>query len=387
MKRPLPPVWRARGRAPVGSAHGLAEVAFDSSYESSREGVIFFSEISESYEQDLLAYIAAPTEEGLASAYQNGRMALVGGIGLVAFAEMHSRVFAKVSHPSPDRPFVANLAASFFAEAMGPYEMALRGYRDSNSALKHANEQLERANLLKTRFFNYLNHELRTPLNSVLGFAQLMTVEGTGPLTEKQTRYCGNIEFAGRHMLHLVDEMLDLAKLEAGKMEVVQENLDLRQVIELAVEQTRPLALRAGLEMVFLPIDQMLVIGDRQRLLQVFLNLLSNALKFTPSGGRIKIEASSSEADMTVRVVDSGFGIASDQLETIFDEFAQAATTEAAAPVGTGLGLPLSRRLLQLMNGTLVAESTIGAGSTFKMTIPLAMSVSVEQARQAGAAT
>jgi signal transduction histidine kinase len=347
--------------------------------------VIFFSEISESYEHDLLAYIAAPTEDGLASAYQDGRIALVGGVGLVAFAEMHSRVFAKVGHTSPDRPFVANLAASFFAEAMGPYEMALRGYRDSNSALKHANEQLERANLLKTRFFNYLNHELRTPLNSVLGFAQLMTVERAGPLTPTQTRYCGNIEIAGRHMLHLVNEMLDLAKLEAGKMEVLQENLDLKEVIELAVEQTRPLALKASLDVVFLPIDQMLVIGDRQRLLQVFLNLLSNALKFTPSGGRIKIEATSSRTDMTVKVVDSGIGIAGDQLETIFDEFAQAATSDAASPVGTGLGLPLSRRLLQLMKGSIVAESMIGLGSTFVITIPLAMTVSVGQARQADA--
>ncbi|HEY8812330.1 MAG TPA: ATP-binding protein [Candidatus Dormibacteraeota bacterium] len=332
--------------------------------------MMFFSEVADAYERDLRAYIADPTEEGLAAAYQDGRNALAGGIGLVAFAEMHSRVFAKVGHRDFDTPFAPNLAASFFAEAMAPYEMALRGYRDSNSALKHANEQLERANLMKTRFFNYLNHELRTPLNSVLGFAELMAMEKAGPLSTQQARYCGNIESSGRHMLRLVNEMLDLAKLEAGKMEVAQESLDLKEVIVLALEQSSPLAIKSGVELLFSPIDDMQVIGDRQRLLQVFLNLLSNALKFTPSGGRVEIGATSSAGDLTVRVVDSGIGIADDQLEVIFDEFAQAAMTEAAAPLGTGLGLPLTRRLLQLMRGTIVAESATGAGSTFVMTIP-----------------
>jgi signal transduction histidine kinase len=332
--------------------------------------MIFFSGVTDSYERDLLGYLENPTEEGLAAAYEDGRAALAGGIGLVAFAEMHSRVFARIGQPNLDRPFVANLAASFFAEAMGPYEMALRGYRDSNAALQHANQQLERANLMKTRFFNYLNHELRTPLNSVLGFAELMGIRKAGPLTEQQARYCGNIEYAGRHMLHLVNEMLDLAKLEAGKMEVAHESLDLTEVIQLAIEQSRPLALKSGIELAFTPLDDMQVIGDRQRLLQVFLNLLSNAVKFTPTGGRVEIGATHSTSDMTVRVVDSGIGIADDQLETIFDEFAQAAMTEAAAPLGTGLGLPLTRRLLLLMNGTIVARSAKGAGSTFVVTIP-----------------
>jgi signal transduction histidine kinase len=343
--------------------------------------MIFFSEVTDSYQRDLLAYLEHPTEEGLAAAYEDGRAALAGGIGLVAFAEMHSRVFARVGHPNLDRPFVTNLAASFFAEAMGPYEMALRGYRDSNSALQHANQQLERANLMKTRFFNYLNHELRTPLNSVLGFAELMGVQKAGPLSEQQARYCSNIESAGRHMLHLVNEMLDLAKLEAGKMEVAHEVLDLSEVIERAVEQSRPLALKSGIELDFRPLDDMHVIGDPQRLLQVFLNLLSNALKFTPVGGRVLIEAAHSDGDLTVRVVDSGIGIASDQLEAIFDEFAQAAMTESAAPLGTGLGLPLTRRLLHLMKGTIVAQSSKGAGSTFVVTIPRAPAVARDGAR------
>ena len=331
---------------------------------------MFFSEVTESYERDLVVYLDNPTEEGLAAAYEHGRAALTGGIGLVAFAEMHSRVFARVGHPNLDRPFVANLAASFFAEAMGPYEMALRGYRDSNAALQHANQQLERANVMKTRFFNYLNHELRTPLNSVLGFAELLGVGKAGPLTEQQARYSGNIESAGRHMLHLVNEMLDLAKLEAGKMEVARENLDLTEVIERAVEQSRPLALKSGIELDFRPISDMHVIGDPQRLLQVFLNLLSNALKFTPAGGRVVVNAVRSGDNLTVQVVDSGIGIAEDELEAVFDEFAQAAMTESAAPLGTGLGLPLTRRLVQLMGGTVVAHSTPSQGSTFVVTIP-----------------
>src|SRR4030088_2127673 len=166
--------------------------------------LIYFSEVSDAYQRDLLAYIQNPSEEGLAAAYQVGRAALGGGIGLVAFAEMHSRVFAGLDHSKLERPFEANLAASFFAEAMAPYEMAFRGYRDSNEVLKHANQQLERANLMKTRFFNYLNHELRTPLNSVLGFAELLAVQKAGPLTTLQGRYWANIQSAGGHMLPLV---------------------------------------------------------------------------------------------------------------------------------------------------------------------------------------
>jgi signal transduction histidine kinase len=346
--------------------------------------MIYFAEVSDAYQRDLLAYIKNPSEEGLAAAYQDGRAALGGGIGLVAFAEMHSRVFAGLDHSKLERPFEANLAASFFAEAMAPYEMAFRGYRDSNEVLKHANQQLERANLMKTRFFNYLNHELRTPLNSVLGFAELLAVQKAGPLTTLQGRYCANIESAGRHMLHLVNEMLDLAKLEAGKMEVARERLDLTDVIQLALEQSRPLALKSGIELVFRPIDDMLVIGDRQRLLQVFLNLVSNALKFTPTGGRVEIEAMQSTSMLTVQVVDTGIGIADDQLESIFDEFAQAAMTEAAAPSGTGLGLPLTRRLLQLMKGTVVAHSSKDAGSTFVVTIPRAVADIHDEVRVAG---
>ena len=167
-------------------------------------------------------------------------------------------------------------------------------------------------------------------------------------------------------------------------MEVTRERLDLTEVIQLALEQSRPLALKSGIELVFRPIDDMLVIGDRQRLLQVFLNLVSNALKFTPTGGRVEIEAMQSTSMLTIQVVDTGIGIAEDQLESIFDEFAQAALTEAAAPSGTGLGLPLTRRLLQLMKGTVVAHSSKDAGSTFVVTIPRAMTDIHDEVRVAG---
>jgi signal transduction histidine kinase len=332
--------------------------------------MIRFAEIASTYERALRTYVENPSEDGLAASYEQGRAALGGGIGLVAFAEMHWRAFANIAADRGDRPFEGNLAATFFAEAMAPYEMALRAFRDANLVLNRANEQLSRANTMKTRFFNYLNHELRTPLNSVLGFAELIGAEKVGPVTDRQRRYAGNIVSAGGQMLHLVNEMLDLAKLEAGKMEVVREELDLTAVIQAAVEQTAPVADKAGVVVTFGLERRHLAIGDRQRLLQVFLNVLSNALKFTGRGGQVVITLAESKDSLQVSVSDTGVGIPADKLEEIFDEFAQAEMADAAEPLGTGLGLPLTRRLLVLMGGSIVAKSAPGEGSTFEIALP-----------------
>jgi signal transduction histidine kinase len=342
--------------------------------------MIHFNEIAAAYESDLRGYVANPTEEGLAAAYENGRSALTGGIGLVAFAEMHWRAFAEVAAETY-QGVEGNLAATFFAEAMAPYEMALRAFRDTNLVLNRANQQLSRANLMKTRFFNYLNHELRTPLNSVLGFAELIHAGKVGPLTDPQRRYSANIVTAGRQMLHLVNEMLDLAKLEAGKMEVSKEEVDLTAVILAAMEETAPLAGRAGIEVSFESEPRHFATGDRQRLLQVFLNLISNAVKFTGPGGRVSIEVASSPSEVMVAVIDTGIGIPVDKLEEIFDEFAQAEMAESAEPLGTGLGLPLTRRLLDLMGGSVVARSAPGAGSTFEIHLPGWQAAGLDRAR------
>ena len=327
-------------------------------------------DLNESYERDLRAFMLKPSEEGLALAYAEGRRALDGGMSLVAFADMHWRVFEKIARRVTDGS-ETSLSASFFAEAAAPYEMALRGYRESSQVLEKANAQLKRANLMKTRFFNYLNHELRTPLNSVLGFAELIGIERVGPLTELQRRYQGNILAGGTHMLTLVNEMLDMAKIEAGKMQVAREEVDLEPIIMAAIEQTASIATRAGIVVVFDPVIEVHVLGDPQRLLQVFLNLLGNALKFTPKDGTVTIRARVSGGEAKIDVIDDGIGIPPDKLEDIFDEFAQAEMFAAAAPLSTGLGLPLTRGLLKLMHGSIVARSEHGVGSTFSIALPL----------------
>ncbi|HVC77245.1 MAG TPA: HAMP domain-containing sensor histidine kinase [Candidatus Micrarchaeaceae archaeon] len=329
-----------------------------------------FNDLTAAYEAELRNYIANPSEEGLAQAYQIGRQALGTGIGLVAFAEMHWRVFAKLADEGASRPFASNLAASFFAEGMAAYEMALRGYRDANQVLKQANEALERAGQMKTRFFNYLNHELRTPLNSVLGFADLMATRAPGPLNDVQARYCANIGSSGRHMLELVNEMLDMAKLDAGRMEVASEPLALNAIIDAVVEQLRPQATMSGIAIEFLPAAHEEVIGDRHRLIQVFLNLTTNALKFTPEGGRVEIRTGRASDRVLVSVADTGAGIPSAQLDVIFDEFAQVDFATDGSRQGSGLGLPISRRLAELMGGSLTVVSEPGRGSTFTVAMP-----------------
>jgi signal transduction histidine kinase len=222
----------------------------------------------------------------------------------------------------------------------------------------------------KSRFVAAMSHELRTPLNSILGFSQLLASSGTGELNDRQHRYVGHIESSGRHLLALINDVLDLSKVEAGQMEVELEPIELQPMLDEAINQLRPLADAKPLELVLDPAPGIWIRADRRRFLQVMLNLLSNAIKFTPQGGKVRVVGARAGRTAEISVIDNGVGIPSGEQQRIFEEFTQVDRQGSQSTEGTGLGLALSRRLLQLMRGSIHVESEEGTGSTFRVIVP-----------------
>ncbi len=239
--------------------------------------------------------------------------------------------------------------------------------------LQEKNAELERANQAKDRFLASMSHELRTPLNGIIGFAEFLSDGKPGPLNEKQKEYLGDILNSGRHLLHLINDMLDLVKVQAGKAELSVERFSLPEVINEVCAGVRPIAeskrieiridVASGLDFVTL---------DRQRVKQILYNLLSNALKFTDEGGHVGIEAAPQEKDrFRLTVSDDGIGIRAEDIGRLFTEFEQLDTGSARRFGGTGLGLALTRSLAALHGGEINVRSEFGKGSTFEVTLPL----------------
>jgi PAS domain S-box-containing protein len=218
----------------------------------------------------------------------------------------------------------------------------------------------------KSRLVAVVNHEVRTPLNSILGFTELLLAEGAGPLNDKQRRYAVNVEAAGRHLLALVNDSLDLSRIAAGKMDMEIFELELAPILDMAAGQIQPLVDSRGLEIRVDAGGRHWIKADRRRLLQVLWNLLSNAIRHTLTGGVITISARIAGEMAEISVKDTGIGIPADQLDRIFEEYAQV----KGQADGTGLGLPVSRRLAKLMDGDIRVVSEVGVGSTFTITLP-----------------
>jgi len=231
--------------------------------------------------------------------------------------------------------------------------------------------QLEAASRHKDEFLASMSHELRTPLNAVIGFSEVLLEKMFGDVNPKQEEYLGDILASGRHLLSLINDILDLAKIEAGRMELELEDFDVAQAIDNAVVLVRERATRKGLTL-DTRLDHRLgsLRGDQRKVKQVLLNLLSNAVKFTPEGGRIEVRAQRLEGEVEVSVTDTGIGIAPDDLETVFEEFRQVGTDYAKKHEGTGLGLTLSRKFVELHGGRIWVKSQPGQGSTFAFTLP-----------------
>jgi PAS domain S-box-containing protein len=227
--------------------------------------------------------------------------------------------------------------------------------------------QLEAASRAKSDFLAGMSHELRTPLNAIIGFSEVMVDGKTGALTPKQTQYLTHILNSGHHLLQLINNVLDLSKVEAGKMELYPEAFSARRAIEEVSSLVAPMAQKKNLA-IHLQVDPALgeVTLDLQKFKQVLFNLISNAVKFTPDGGRIDIWAGPhNETWMKLRVRDTGIGIKAEDLDKLFKEFHQLDSGLARQYSGTGLGLALTKRIVEFQNGTIHVESEPGRGSTF----------------------
>jgi signal transduction histidine kinase len=237
--------------------------------------------------------------------------------------------------------------------------------------LADKSRQLEVASQHKSEFLANMSHELRTPLNAIIGFSEVLTERMFGDLNEKQAEYLTDIYASGTHLLSLINDILDLSKIEAGRMELELTDFDLPTAIDNALTLVRERAGRRGIT-VHKAVDNRLglVRADERKLRQVILNLLSNAIKFTPEGGRIEVRALPGDGCVEVSVSDTGVGIALEDQEAVFEEFRQVGGS-AAKQEGTGLGLALSRKFVALHGGRIWVQSQVGAGSTFTFTIPV----------------
>jgi signal transduction histidine kinase len=231
--------------------------------------------------------------------------------------------------------------------------------------------QLEAASRHKSEFLANMSHELRTPLNAIIGFSEVLTERMFGELNEKQDEYLRDIYASGQHLLSLINDILDLSKIEAGRMELEATDFDVPSAIDNALTLVRERATRRGIAL-GRTIDERLgtIRGDERKVKQVLLNLLSNALKFTPEGGRIDVSARVQDGAAEIAVADTGVGIAPEDQEAVFEEFRQVGTADKKVE-GTGLGLALSRKFIELHGGRIRVRSQVGHGSTFTFTLPV----------------
>jgi signal transduction histidine kinase/CheY-like chemotaxis protein len=304
-----------------------------------------------------------------------------------------------------DAASTADRATTFLAESLAAFEMAQEGYRVTSARLletkeelergaltlaatnqaleseiaqrtaaeeaaRHAQREAERANRSKSEFLSRMSHELRTPLNSILGFGQVLELS---ELDADQLESVTQVLAAGRHLLGLIDEILDISRIETGRIALSVEPVSVSEVVSQAVDMVSPIAAAKD---VVITVDRegaadTFVNGDRQRLTQALLNVLSNAVKYNHEGGSVRISWTEDTDRLTIRIRDSGVGIAEDKLARAFQPFDRLGAEETAVE-GTGLGLALSKHLLEAMGAELrIEESTVGVGTTFALDLPI----------------
>jgi signal transduction histidine kinase len=241
---------------------------------------------------------------------------------------------------------------------------------DRTHELGEAITQLEATSQHKSDFLANMSHELRTPLNAIIGFSEVLLERMFGEINSKQKEYLEDILSSGRHLLSLINDILDISKVEAGRMELQLGPVDLRFVLQNAVSLVRERATRQGIS-VALDVDAAVgtIEADERRLKQILFNLLSNAVKFTPAGGRVILSAAGIDDAVQISVRDTGIGIQNEDHDRIFEEFQQAGPGKAVE--GTGLGLALAKRFVEMHGGRIWVESAVGAGSAFTFTLPV----------------
>ena len=258
-------------------------------------------------------------------------------------------------------------------EALKHYSVELEErVKERTWELEKAKAIAESASKAKSEFLANMSHELRTPLNSIIGFSEVMQDQLYGPLNEKQQVYADNILTSARHLLNLINDILDLAKVEAGRFALELGDVVLREVLESPIIMIKEEAMRHSLkvDMEIAPEAEIVIEADERKLKQIMFNLLSNAVKFTRKGGLISVTAKKVSENIEISVTDTGIGIKPEDIQKLFKEFTQLESVYTKEYGGTGLGLALSRKLVELHGGKIWVESEYGRGSKFTFTIP-----------------
>jgi len=238
--------------------------------------------------------------------------------------------------------------------------------------IQRAREQAEAASREKSRFLANMSHEVRTPLNAIIGFSEVLMEKMFGEVNDKQADYLKDIHESGKHLLSLINDILDLSKIEAGRMDLEISSFHLPTALSNAMTLVRERAQRHGIQL-GLEVDARLgdFNADERKVKQILLNLLSNAVKFTPEGGRVDVSAKMDTDKVAIAVRDTGVGIAPEDQAAVFEEFKQVGKDSTRKAEGTGLGLALTKRFVELHGGEIRVDSAPGKGSTFTVTLPV----------------
>lgn len=239
-----------------------------------------------------------------------------------------------------------------------------------NQQLEIRNREVERANRLKSEFLASMSHELRTPLHTIIGFADLLAEELKGPLNREQKRFVAHVQQDSRHLLELINDILDLSKIESGRLELHAELFKAADAIDETITGLRPLAERKQIRISEALDRNLTIMADRLRFKEILYNLVSNAIKFTPEKGQITVESSERPDGVYFAVTDTGIGIDPSELQAIFDKFYQLGSTTRGVREGTGLGLAITKSLVEMQGGRIWVESTPGEGSRFQFLLP-----------------
>ncbi len=320
----------------------------------------------------------AGTTDGVARIYSDGR---VGSYPLVVTVGLEIDQKLNTWYAERRKILLLALAATLLLGGLGVYlsrEMRIRARREdelatANRALIASMEKVEAASEAKSLFLANMSHELRTPLNAIIGFAEVIRDHTFGAAaTARYREYASHVVNSGGHLLKLITDILDTAKLEAGKMELDEEVFDLQEIVAASLTQVRIAAQNKRIELVQ---DQVAsartIYGDSRRLRQVLINLLSNAVKFTPEGGTVSLSSSqAANGDFVIVVADTGMGMSPEGITIAFQPFAQVEDSYARTHEGTGLGLPLAKRLVELHGGSLEIDSELGLGTRVYVHLP-----------------
>jgi len=252
--------------------------------------------------------------------------------------------------------------------------------QEKNVELESARAVAEKTNLAKSDFLANMSHELRTPLNSIIGFSEVLQDQLFGPINEKQQEYVHNILTSGRHLLSLINDILDLSKVESGNMELETSPFSLRELLDTSMIMFREKALKGGIDLHLdlAPEADVCIVADQRKLKQILFNLLSNAVKFTHAAGTVNLSAVRDGDFIEISVADTGIGIREEDIQKLFRAFTQLESVYTKGFQGTGLGLALTRQLVELHGGRIWVRSEFGTGSRFSFTIPLTKAAATE---------